>query len=255
METHQVNIALFIDFENFGSHRTLDIGGLTAELRSRGRLLIKRAYADWGRFSTQKRKMLEHAVDLTELPEHSNKGKNSADIRLVVDALEVALTMPHVDTFVVASSDSDYTPLFSKLRERGRTVIVAGTRADMNPLVKAHCDEVIYLEASTHAAKTAAGAVLPKATLRLFHKALDRSPTTPTLASPAFAGICKVCSSPASWTTRPLVNNMHFALRRQCKQRPPKADRALFGGRPRLRHHGGWCTLSNASQRQTVHLL
>lgn len=91
------NIALFIDFENFGQHDTFDTRKLVDKLKERGRLIIKRAYADWGRFSWAKRPMLENSVDLIEMPSRT-KGKNSADIRLVVDALETAITKDYVDT-------------------------------------------------------------------------------------------------------------------------------------------------------------
>lgn len=172
METPRENLALFIDFENFGSSQTLNLDQLTSALHSRGRLLIKRAYADWGRFSAYKHDFLNHAIDLTELPAHGKKGKNSADIKLVVDALEVALTMGHVDTFVVASGDSDYTPLFSKLREYGRTVIVAGIRGKINPLLESHCDETLYLGDASQAQQPAAQRP-PKSSVLLLLKRLS----------------------------------------------------------------------------------
>jgi len=173
METPRENLALFIDFENFGSSQTLNLDQLTSALSNRGRLLIKRAYADWGRFSGYKHDFLRHAIDLTELPAHGKKGKNSADIKLVVDALEVALTMGHVDTFVVASGDSDYTPLFSKLREYGRTVIVAGIRGKINPLLETHCDETLYLGDASQTQQPAAQRP-PKSSVLLLLKALER---------------------------------------------------------------------------------
>ena len=137
------NIALFIDFENFGQHDTFDTRKLVDKLKERGRLIIKRAYADWGRFSSAKRSMLENSVDLIEMPSRT-KGKNAADIRLVVDALETAITKDYVDTIVVVSGDSDYTPLISKLREYNKYVIVIGGRQQTSRLLVGYCDELIF---------------------------------------------------------------------------------------------------------------
>ncbi|MFZ0546756.1 MAG: NYN domain-containing protein [Candidatus Promineifilaceae bacterium] len=137
------NIALFIDFENFGQHDTFDTRKLVDKLKERGRLIIKRAYADWGRFSWAKRPMLENSVDLIEMPSRT-KGKNAADIRLVVDALETAITKDYVDTIVVVSGDSDYTPLISKLREYNKYVIVVGGRQQTSRLLVGYCDELIF---------------------------------------------------------------------------------------------------------------
>lgn len=138
------NIAVFIDFENFARQETFDAEHLISQLKERGRLVVKRAYADWGRFTKYKRNMLENAIELTELPGHSAKGKNSADIKLVVDALEVAITKPHIDTIAIVSGDSDYTPLIAKLREYNKYVIVVAHRENSSELLKGACDELIY---------------------------------------------------------------------------------------------------------------
>ena len=138
------NIAVFIDFENFARQETFNAHQLIERLKERGRLIVKKAYADWGRFAKYKRQMLENSIELTEMPSHGQKGKNSADIKLVVDAIETAITKPYIDTFVVVSGDSDYTPLISKLREYNKYVIVVGEERAVSELLKGYCDELIY---------------------------------------------------------------------------------------------------------------
>jgi uncharacterized protein (TIGR00288 family) len=138
------NIAVFIDFENFARQEAFDAHQLIERLKERGRLIVKKAYADWGRFAKYKRQMMENSIELTEMPSHGQKGKNSADIKLVVDAIETAITKPYIDTFVVVSGDSDYTPLISKLREYNKYVIVVGEERSVSELLKGYCDELIY---------------------------------------------------------------------------------------------------------------
>jgi len=137
------NIAVFIDYENF-SDKKFDIAILLDKLKERGRLIIKKADADWERFKRIKHEMLENSVELIELPTHANS-KNFADIKLVVDALETAITKDYIDTFVVVSGDSDYTPLISKLREHDKYVIVvSGEKGQTSKLLPGYCDELIY---------------------------------------------------------------------------------------------------------------
>ena len=137
------NLAVFIDLENF-REEVLDIASLIARLKERGRLIVKRAYADWGRYGRYKTQMLENSIELIELPFHSKRGKNSADIKLAVDALEIAITRDYIDTIVVISGDSDYTPLISKLREYNKYVLVIGSEANTSTLLSGYCDELIY---------------------------------------------------------------------------------------------------------------
>ena len=137
------NLAVFIDLENF-REEILDVGCLIAKLKEEGRLIVKRAYADWGRYGRYKTQMLENSVELIELPFHTKRGKNSADIKLAVDALEIAITRDYIDTIVVISGDSDYTPLISKLREYNKYVIVIGSEASTSSLLAGYCDELIY---------------------------------------------------------------------------------------------------------------
>ncbi len=147
MERDTRNLAVFIDFENCAKAPAFDLKILMARLKERGRLLIRRAYGDWGRFAAHKRALAEASVSLIELPSHGSKGKNSSDIALVVDALEATMNRPHIDTLVVVSGDSDYTPLFSKVRELGKYVIVVGPQNGTSSFVKDYCDELLYFSA------------------------------------------------------------------------------------------------------------
>ena len=145
MEMNVSNLAVFIDYENI--HRIdVDIKQVLNTLKEKGRLLIKRAYADWGRFPGAKQSMLKNTVDTIELPSYRGRQKNSSDIKLTVDALETALRIPYIDTIVIISSDSDYIPLLSKLRELNKYTVVMGAKKNMSNLVKEYCDNLIYLQ-------------------------------------------------------------------------------------------------------------
>lgn len=139
------NVAVFIDFENVAHEDDADPKVLVAALRERGRLVVKRAYADWGRFATAKRQFLEASIDLVEVASHTGRGKNAADIRLVVDALDVAMTHQHVKSFAIVSGDSDIIPLVSKLRELDKYVVVVAPKRSAAKLLKGYCDELHYL--------------------------------------------------------------------------------------------------------------
>ena len=146
------NIALFLDYENLAIgatdhlHTTFDIGKLTDRLLAKGKIVVKRAYADWARFARDKWALHHAAVELIDVPQRSQGGKNSADIRLVIDALELAYIRDHIDTFVIASGDSDFSPLVSKLRENGRLVIGVGVKGSSSDLLIANCDEFIFYQ-------------------------------------------------------------------------------------------------------------
>ncbi len=142
METESRNLAVLIDFGNVASH-VAQLEGLLRQLQARGRLLIKRAYGDWGPLGEEKKRMLHSAVDLIVMPSGPG-GKNSADIRMVVDAMDIAHTRPYIDTFVLVSGDSDMLPLISKLRELDRYVIVVANRRSASSLLAGCCDELIH---------------------------------------------------------------------------------------------------------------
>src|SRR5687767_15251690 len=115
-------------------------------LLDKGKIVVKKAYADWERFKSAKRAMHEAAFEMIEIPHVSYSGKNSADIRLVVDALDLCYTKQHIDFFVVISGDSDFSPLVSKLRENNKVVIGVGVKNSTSDLLIANCDEFIFYD-------------------------------------------------------------------------------------------------------------
>ena len=138
------NIAIFIDYENLFKNEIRSVDSVLDKLRDSGRVLIKRAYADWENHRNARRDMLKLTIEPIELPTYNIRGKNSADIRLVVDALEVALTLDYIDTIVIVASDSDYVPLVSKLRALNKKVVVFATEGDTSSFLKGFCDEIYY---------------------------------------------------------------------------------------------------------------
>ncbi len=137
------SIAVLIDQENVYSAK-ISIGQMMDMIAARGRIAIKRAYGDWGRFSAAKRELLTLGIDLVELPSLP-RGKNRADIRLVVDAMELALTKEHINTFVLVTGDSDFIQLSAKLRELNRQVVFIAREESASSLLSESCDELIYL--------------------------------------------------------------------------------------------------------------
>jgi uncharacterized protein (TIGR00288 family) len=144
-------LAVFIDFENLAlglknRKDTFDTRLILERLVEKGKVVAKKAYADWSRYSRYKHQMHELAIELIEIPKRSQTGKNSADIRLVVDAIDLCYAKPHVDTFVIVSGDSDFSPLVSKLKENGKRVIGLGMKASTSDLLRDNCDEFVYYE-------------------------------------------------------------------------------------------------------------
>ena len=146
------NMAVFCDFENVAlgvadaKYSKFDIGKVLDRLLLKGSIVVKKAYCDWERYKSWKGAMHEAAFELIEIPHVRMSGKNSADIRLVVDALDFCHTKPHVDTFVIISGDSDFSPLVSKLRENDKTVIGVGVKNSTSDLLIANCDEFIFYD-------------------------------------------------------------------------------------------------------------
>jgi uncharacterized LabA/DUF88 family protein len=145
-------IALFIDFENLVTRTgldpdTFDLQPALDVLLEKGKVVFRRAYADWTRFSGATKRLHDHGVELIDVPPSTRAGKNGADVRLVIDALELAYLREHIDTFVIASGDSDFVPLAAKLRENDRTVIGMAVRESTSPLFVKACDEFVYLRA------------------------------------------------------------------------------------------------------------
>jgi uncharacterized protein (TIGR00288 family) len=146
------NLALFCDFENVAlgvrdiSIPTFDIGLVLERLFLKGSIVTKKAYCDWDRYKKFKPGMHEAAFELIEIPHVKMSGKNSADIRMVVDALDLCYTKEHIDTFVIISGDSDFSPLVSKLRENAKTVIGVGVKQSTSDLLIRNCDEFIFYD-------------------------------------------------------------------------------------------------------------
>ncbi len=146
------NMALFCDFENIAlgvrdaKYAAFNIQKVLERLLLKGNIVVKKAYCDWERYKEFKSAMHEAAFELIEIPHVRQSGKNSADIRMVVDALDLCYTKSHVDTFVVISGDSDFSPLVSKLRENNKVVIGVGVKSSTSDLLIANCDEFIFYD-------------------------------------------------------------------------------------------------------------
>lgn len=150
--TDNASMALFCDFENVAlgvrdaQYDKFDIRPVLERLLAKGSIVVKKAYCDWDRYKAFKSGMHEANFELIEIPHVRQSGKNSADIRLVVDALDLCYTKSHVDTFVIISGDSDFSPLVSKLRENAKRVIGVGVKQSCSDLLIANCDEFIYYD-------------------------------------------------------------------------------------------------------------
>ena len=146
------NLALFCDFENIAlgvrdaNYSRFEIQEVLERLLVKGNIVVKKAYCDWERYKGFKAGMHEASFELIEIPHVRQSGKNSADIRMVVDALDLCYTKAHVDTFVILSGDSDFSPLVSKLRENNKQVIGVGVKNSTSDLLIANCDEFIYYD-------------------------------------------------------------------------------------------------------------
>ena len=146
------NMALYCDFENVAlgvrdaKYDAFDIKKVLERLLLKGNIVVKKAYCDWERYKEFKAAMHESAFELVEIPHVRQSGKNSADIRMVVDALDLCYTKSHVDTFVIISGDSDFSALVSKLRENNKVVIGVGVKNSTSDLLIANCDEFIFYD-------------------------------------------------------------------------------------------------------------
>ena len=145
-------IAVYLDLENIvlgardANYPKFDIQNVIERLLLKGHIVVKKAYCDFGRYDDFKRGLHEAAFELIDIPHVRQSGKNSADIRMVVDALDLCYTKTHVDTFAIISGDSDFSPLVSKLRENSKTVIGVGVKNSTSDLFLNNCDEFIYYD-------------------------------------------------------------------------------------------------------------
>src|SRR6187397_2997353 len=152
VQDSDATMAVFLDLENIALGAVdarfpqFDIGKVIERLLLKGQIVFKKAYCDFDRYKSFKRGLHEAAFELIEIPHVRQSGKNSADIRMVVDALDLCYTKSHVDTFAIISGDSDFSPLVSKLRENDKTVIGVGVKKSTSDLLVAACDEFIYYD-------------------------------------------------------------------------------------------------------------
>jgi uncharacterized protein (TIGR00288 family) len=153
-------IAVFVDFENLAyGVREMKSGGFQIKLvlkrlLEKGRIVFKRAYCDWSRYADAVREFHAQGVELIDIPQSKMSGKNSADIRMVVDALDLCYSKQHIDVFALISGDSDFSPLVSKLKENNKRVIGCGVKSSTSDLLIANCDEFMYYNDLVRVAKT-----------------------------------------------------------------------------------------------------
>ncbi len=150
-QTQEPNLALFVDFDNVAlgardARQRFDIQLILQRLLEKGKIIVKRAYADWRHHKEYLQDMHQAGIELIEIPAPQLSGKNSADIRLVVDAMDMCYGKEHMNVFVIVSGDSDFTPLVSKLRENGKSVIGVGMRNSSSRLLIVNCDEFIFYD-------------------------------------------------------------------------------------------------------------
>lgn len=151
MSREELNLACFIDYENVAlgakdASLNFDIGRVLTRLHEKGKLLVKRAYCDWSRYESAKKPLHNAGFELVEVPHVSYSGKNSADIRMAVDAIDLCHTKPHLQGFVVVSGDSDFSPLVTKLRENDKEVMGLGVKSSTSKLLVANCDEFVFYD-------------------------------------------------------------------------------------------------------------
>jgi len=152
MNEGERTLAVFIDFENLAlgfkgkKDKRFEIQKVLERLVEKGKIIVKKAYADWADYAEYKKPLHEAAIELIEIPKRSMSGKNSADIRLCVDSIDLCYSKEHIDTFVIVSGDSDFSPLVSKLKENGKRVIGLGMKESSSNLLIDNCDEFIYYE-------------------------------------------------------------------------------------------------------------
>jgi len=188
-QDHDYKLAVFCDFENIAlgvrdaKIAKFDMNLVLERLLLKGSLLVKKAYCDWERYKEFKAAMHDAAFELIEIPHTRQSGKNSADIRMVVDALDLCYTKEHIDTFVIVSGDSDFSPLVSKLRENAKTVVGVGVRNSTSDLLMKNCDEFIFYDDLARA--VAAPRDRAPAKKKVVAAPADKKPAAPAVAAPA----------------------------------------------------------------------
>jgi uncharacterized LabA/DUF88 family protein len=222
--TDDQRIALFIDFENLVTRTGLDAGSFELQpaldvLLEKGKVVYRRAYADWTRFAEAAKRLHDHGVEMIDVPPSTRAGKNGADVRLVIDALELAYLREHIDTFVIASGDSDFVPLAAKLRENDRTVIGMAVRESTSPLFVKACDEFVYLRAGGQRRRAGEGRERDKGTAREKEKDEKKEKVIPDVAREAAASILAKAAGPVNPS----------AIKAAIVRREPDFDEREFG--------------------------
>jgi len=175
-------LALFFDWENLAlglkeaKYSSLDLNCVLQRLVEKGRIVVKRAYADWGAYGKDRKMLHEAGVELVYVPRREYSGKNSADIRMVVDAMDLCFSKDYIDIFVLASGDSDFTPLVAKLRENNKTVIGLGVKNSTSKLLVENCDEFIFYDDLVRQTRSKAPKInvrVPKKKAEAFHRVLE----------------------------------------------------------------------------------
>ncbi len=152
VESEEPKLAIFIDLENLAigareaKLKSFEIAKVLGRLVEKGKIIFKKAYADWGAYKDYKQPLHEAGIELIDIPQRRISGKNSADIKMVVDAMELSYTKEHINYFVIASGDSDFAPLVAKLKENDKTVIGLGLRKSTSDLLSSNCDEFIFYD-------------------------------------------------------------------------------------------------------------
>jgi uncharacterized LabA/DUF88 family protein len=185
-------IALFIDFENLVTNTGITVPNFNLQpamdrLLEKGKVIFRRAYCDWSRFRDAKRHLHEFGVELVDVPPSTRAGKNSADMRLVIDALELCYAREHINTFVIASGDSDFCPLAYKLRENDRLVIGLAVKEATSPFFVKACDEFIYLRGQGRGDERADARAEARGDVRGDFRPDPRPGTRPSPSKPAAA--------------------------------------------------------------------
>lgn len=233
------SLALFCDFENVAlgvrdsRYARFDIRPILERLLLKGSIVAKKAYCDWDRYKEFKAGMHEAAFELIEIPHVSMSGKNSADIRMVVDALDLCYTKEHIDTFVIISGDSDFSPLVSKLRENDKTVIGVGVKNSTSDLLISNCDEFIFYDELVSEAESGSARARSRGRGRKKSKTSAKAPAAKAQDDPAAEVIALVLETiDALYSERGDSTKLWGSMVKQAlKRRRPGFNESSYGFR------------------------
>lgn len=238
-----LNLAIFCDYENVAigvrdaKYDAFDVELVLERILDKGKVVVKKAYADWDRYKSAKRPLHEAAFELIEIPHVSFSGKNSADIRMVVDALDLCYTKEHVDAFVVISGDSDFSPLVSKLRENNKIVIGLGVKNSSSDLLVENCDEFIYYDDLVRGRRKKSGRRAKKAPpkkdpAKAAKKATDKEPEKEADKSGEPQEALELVLDTVESLFKDREGNLHGSMVKQVlKRKKPHFDEGYYGFR------------------------